>query len=351
VPEDHQKDPSVLRNQAKTLEEKIASTTRLHQQLQEEIQQLTGELLRLQGELSACVQSKNNFLLQEKQLELEINDCLKGSTFKKLEEVQAILSNPLNLEKLRNNLEDYRRRIYNVKMDLQELKEALAGKEFDPEVFVKLQTEEENRKQEVQQLNDRLVALKHELGQLQKDLETRQKLDTELTILQEKAENLKVLKQLFKGSGFINYLSSVYLHNLCEAANERFFKLTRQRLRLEVTENNDFQVRDFLNDGKTRSVKTLSGGQTFQASLSLALALADSVQQQNLSSHHFFFLDEGFGSLDKESLQTVFATLKALRKENRIVGIISHVEELQQEIDACLEIHNDPENGSMVRTW
>jgi exonuclease SbcC len=95
-------------------------------------------------------------------------------------------------------------------------------------------------------------------------------------------------------------------------------------------------------------VKTLSGGQSFQASLSLALALADQVQQQVKSKQNFFFLDEGFGSQDKASLQVIFQTLKSLRKENRIVGIISHVEELQEEIDSHLRISNDPQTGSQV---
>ena len=91
-----------------------------------------------------------------------------------------------------------------------------------------------------------------------------------------------------------------------------------------------------------------SGGQTFQASLSLALALADNIQQVTESRQNFFFLDEGFGSLDKESLNIVFDTLKSLRKENRIVGVISHVEEMQQEIDAHLTVENHPERGSLI---
>src|SRR5690606_27767300 len=131
----------------------------------------------------------------------------------------------------------------------------------------------------------------------------------------------------------------VYLQNLCKEANKRFYKLTNQQLQLEVDTNNNFQVRDFLNNGRLRSIKTLSGGQTFQASLSLALALAESVQQQNKSKQNFFFLDEGFGSLDRESLQTALTTLKTLRKENRVVGVISHVEDLQQEIDVFLVVH------------
>ena len=121
---------------------------------------------------------------------------------------------------------------------------------------------------------------------------------------------------------------------------------------LELDEGNDFVIRDFLNGGKTRALKTLSGGQTFQIALCLALALAENVKSLNQAEQSFFFLDEGFGTLDRSSLQIVFETLKSLQKENRIVGIISHVEDLQQEIDVALLIENDSEKGSIIkRSW
>jgi exonuclease SbcC len=92
----------------------------------------------------------------------------------------------------------------------------------------------------------------------------------------------------------------------------------------------------------------LSGGQMFQASLSLALALSESIQAFAGTEQNFFFLDEGFGTQDKESLRLVFESLKELRKENRVVGLISHVDELQEEIDVCLKVRNDDEIGSLV---
>src|SRR5690606_37687311 len=133
-------------------------------------------------------------------------------------------------------------------------------------------------------------------------LESQAALLKELESLESRAANLKTMESLFKASGFVNYISSVYLQNLCGAANERFFQLTRQKLSLEITPDNNFQIRDYLNGGKVRSVKTLSGGQTFQAALCLALALADNIQKITESNQNFFFLDEGFGSLDKETL-------------------------------------------------
>jgi exonuclease SbcC len=123
-------------------------------------------------------------------------------------------------------------------------------------------------------------------------------------------------------------------------------------LKLEFSDKQEIVVRDFLNNGQLRNIKTLSGGQTFQASLCLALALADSIHQVHKNEQNFFFLDEGFGTLDKESLYTVFQTLQSLVKENRIIGLISHVEDLQQEIGAYLTIVNDGEKGSLVkRSW
>ncbi|HRN48189.1 MAG TPA: SbcC/MukB-like Walker B domain-containing protein [Niabella sp.] len=105
---------------------------------------------------------------------------------------------------------------------------------------------------------------------------------------------------------------------------------------------------DFLNEGRSRSVKTLSGGQAFQVSLSLALALAESVQANNQSQQNFFFIDEGFGTQDSESVNVVFDTLMQLQKENRIVGIISHVEELKERMPRALQITKDTFKGSVI---
>ncbi len=99
-----------------------------------------------------------------------------------------------------------------------------------------------------------------------------------------------------------------------------------------------------------RSVKTLSGGQTFQAAFSLALALADSVNCgiSQTGEEGFFFLDEGFGSLDRDSLRIVMEALWSLGRENRVVGVISHVEEMREEIPSCLIVSRNEERGSYI---
>jgi exonuclease SbcC len=210
----------------------------------------------------------------------------------------------------------------------------------------------ETASSELRLLNERVGELRNRLKELKSDLARKAKLEKEEQRLQDRESDLGELKSLFKSQGFVNFVSRVYLRAICHAANIRFAQLTRQKLHLELAEDNSFEVRDYLNDGKIRSVKTLSGGQMFQASLSLAIALGDQIQTLANARQHFFFLDEGFGSLDAESLRTVFDTLSSLRRENRVVGIISHVEALQQEIAMHLRVENTEEFGSrIVESW
>ncbi len=282
----------------------------------------------------------------------EITQKIAESLFPDIETVKRILALEKDSEQVRREIERFRQQLHAAREQVKQLEGELKGKAYDAVAHHRLQDEIAQAREALTAQQQQIGGLQTEIQTLQQKLKSRQKLEKRLKKLEEREQNLQLLSSMFRGSGFVNYASTVYLQNLCNAANERFQKLTRRRLRLEVDENNEFRVRDFLNDGQTRSVKTLSGGQTFQAALSLALALADSIQHLTRSQNNFFFLDEGFGTLDKESLQIVFDTLKSLRKENRIVGIISHVEELQQELEMYLLIRNDEERGSLIRhSW
>ena len=183
---------------------------------------------------------------------------------------------------------------------------------------------------------------------LNKKYKEKQLLLVEHENLDKRLENLNVMYNLFRGQGFVQYVSSIYLSQLCDHANERFRRMTRNQLRLQINENNEFEIVDYLNEGRTRSVKTLSGGQSFQVSLSLALALAESVQSNAKADRNFFFIDEGFGTQDLDSVNIVFETLLNLNKENKIVGIISHVEELKERIPMTLTVVKDGERGSLI---
>ncbi len=312
----------------------------------------TNSLSGLNGRLEELEKQIVTNVNQQEKLEKQITDLLVQEGYSSEETITSILSTEVDIKKEKNAIEIFRRNFHAIEVQLQEAQLKVADKTYDPEAHQLLKDSIGQLKTEWTTHSEQLIKGKHDLEDLKTKMQQRNTLQQELDKLVLRAENLKVLNNLFRSSGFVNYVSSVYLQNLVNSANERFNKMTRQKLMLELGENNGFIVRDFMNDGQTRNVKTLSGGQTFQAALSLALALADNIQHLTKSNQNFFFLDEGFGSLDKDALAIVFDTLKSLRKENRIVGVISHVDEMQQEIPVNLKVVNDASLGSIIsNSW
>jgi exonuclease SbcC len=335
-----------------TLEQSYRQITETYQDLEKKLNSARQEEAGLKSELKIreenLLTEKNNLL----SIEAKIEDRMTQSDFRELSMIEDILQQNMDVQTERQKIKDFYQQFNQVKIELDTLHTRAQGKAFAEEDYLDILSQNENLKNVVLEQQKEETRFEEQIKRLESDLIRKQQLIKQLEELELRAADISELKKLFRAEGFVKYVSSVYLQNLSNLANERFYKLTRQRLKLEINENNNFQVRDFLNNGQTRSVKTLSGGQTFQASLSLALALADSIQRFNKSSQNFFFLDEGFGSQDDESLEIVFNTLTALRHENRIVGIISHVEKLQDEIKVYLKIKNDEEEGSSItRSW
>lgn len=340
--------PGEIETQRKELIERYAQLEMQFNQLNSKLTELRKSKDTLVGSLAA----NRKELLQEQQShaewQVQLSAQLEQAGYETLEQVKLILAREMNLVVQKKKLADFRQQLVLLENQSLQLQIEIGDRSYDPEAHQKIINEMVSSHEELKLKNQLCGKLVAGLKDLKSDLEKQAILQKTLESLELRGENIRVIKSLFKTSGFVNYISSVYLQNLCNAANDRFFQLTRQKLSLEITEDNNFQVRDFLNGGKLRSVKTLSGGQIFQAALSLALALADNIQKITDSNQNFFFLDEGFGSLDKDALSVVFDTLKSLRKENRIVGVISHVEEMQQEIDTHLRIENREETGSKI---
>ena len=151
------------------------------------------------------------------------------------------------------------------------------------------------------------------------------------------------------GINFERYVLGALLDDVLAAANERLQAMSRQRYTLQRSQSwDDKRVKQIGLDievydnytGYARPANTLSGGETFLSSLSLALGLADVVQAYSGGIHlDAIFIDEGFGTLDSETLDYALKTLASLKSGGRLVGIISHVPELKERIDARLAIH------------
>lgn len=165
--------------------------------------------------------------------------------------------------------------------------------------------------------------------------------------LEQKYSILKDIEQVTKGNNnqkvpLEYYVLSVYFEDILKAANQRLFVMTEGRYQLQKVEQvNDFRTKDFLElmvfdayTGKKRFAKTLSGGESFSAALALALGLSDIVEEHVGGIElNMMFIDEGFGNLDRQALEQALKMLLSLTENNRMIGIISHVEELKEWIE------------------
>ena len=228
----------------------------------------------------------------------------------------------------------------------------------------KLQKDEhgnKRRKADTKELEDRLHLLAEEKKEISKIRMNAAQKVSEITKTrqalkekQEKQEQLskeygivKDLDNLASGNNakrlvFEQYVLSAYFEQVLEAANIRFDKMTAGRYEMfrsqEVTDGRskdslEICVMDYYT-GKARPVKTLSGGESFKASLALALGLSDVIGRTNGGIQvETLFIDEGFGALDSESLEQACETLTTLVEKDRLIGIMSHVAELRERFD------------------
>lgn len=338
-----------LAEQAKKWRIEVQQIEQKYQDLQKNKQVLERDMNVLRGAIETLQKACEEDELKILHTENLVSELLIKSYFGDVKIIQNILNKPFDLEKARKEITVYKRERYAIEQQLAQLREALNGQAFETSAFQTLLKTIKTFENELNTHNQQLGEYRNQLNNFLYRLEKIKALQKVRENLVERGKNLEVLRGVFKSSAFVNYVSYIYMKNICDIANARFERFTQYRLRLELDKNNNFLIRDRLNGGKTRSVQTLSGGQLFQASLALALALADSIQRLTKNRQNFFFLDEGFGSLDSDSLQLVFETLKALRQENRVVGIISHVDTMQQEIERYLNVWLDEKLGSCVK--
>lgn len=167
-----------------------------------------------------------------------------------------------------------------------------------------------------------------------------------------KQDDIITLQKKFEGRKFVKFLARKKLDYIAYEASKRLQKITRGRYILTVDNNCDFNIVDAFNSNFTRECSTLSGGETFIVSLVLALALSSQLQLKGKIQLEFFFLDEGFGTLDATLLDRVIEILEEIRwKDAMKIGIISHVEDLKIRIPRRLEVTPavPGESGSIIK--
>lgn len=262
---------------------------------------------------------------------------------------------------MKQQLEDYHSEVAMNRKRLAELSAELSGKER----FMLSQLEEQLR-----ELEQRLEATRTDLmnagDKLGKGLESGEQIGAAEAKWQEAEREQQLVRGLHdvirgensKKLSFERYLQVEFLEQIIHQANQRLQRISGGQYYLIRSDRMEkrgrqsglgFDVYDNYT-GQLRDVKTLSGGEKFNASLCLALGMADVIQAyEGGVSLETMFIDEGFGSLDEESLTKAIDTLIDLQQTGRMIGVISHVQELKQAIPAILEVKKGKDGHSYTQ--
>lgn len=290
--------------------------------------------------------AKDQYKLQSETLE----QLLRESKF---DDIYAVKRSLLDLDyrrRLGEEIAEYEEEQKIITFKIKELIEKLCGRRVKKEDFEDLKNNIYNLKVEVGNIGKEIGAKQNTINTLKEYLEKVKELNKEHKTVQHKVDLLEDLDKIVQGNRFVEYVATNQLKYIALEASKRLEVITKGRYALEIDSTLNFVMRDNFNGGLRRSVDTLSGGETFLTSLSLALALSSQIQLKGSAPLEFFFLDEGFGSLDSDLLEIVMQSLERLHNDKLSVGIISHVEELKNRVPIKLVVMpSEAGSGSKVK--
>ncbi|WP_160719157.1 AAA family ATPase [Bacillus sp. USDA818B3_A] len=348
--------PENLRSEAeyeRTLDAKRKHHQMLVSQLEEAQKRLQAVNEKLSKETARLNDAELHHAAKQRELETERGIFLTGLSeqgFEKYGIYAASKKSEGEIRLLQEEIRNYREELRSVSDRLKELTELLAEVKTPDVEGIKLDLAKFT--QEI----DRLTQEKTDLFVKKRDNEEVysrvERLNNEVKALEERFRIIGDLSDIAKGQNhlritFERYVLAAFLDDILQEANLRLRKMTSGRYQLQrKTDRSKGNAQSGLEllvfdqyTGQERHVKTLSGGESFKASLSLALGLADVVQNYAGGvSLETMFIDEGFGTLDPESLDQAIEALMDIQSSGRLVGIISHVPELKERIDVRLEV-------------
>lgn len=290
-----------------------------------------------------------------RETESVLKEASDKAGFQSLDECKEWYKKKDTEESVRKTLEQYRADRKSTEERIKAEEQATAGKER-PDMQA-LNEKSKALQDQLKKASERAAALKERTETLQKAVSDARAIEKELEDLRKEEGLIRGLYDLTSGKKtritLERYVLGTLLDDVANAANLRLLSMSRKRYSLHrMTDESglgkgglSLEVSDSFT-GRSRPANTLSGGETFLASLSLALGLADVVQsRQGGVRLDTMFIDEGFGTLDPDSLNSAMNTLIDLQNTGRMVGIISHVPELEERIDARLRV-TPAEKGS-----
>ncbi|ELC8434352.1 AAA family ATPase [Clostridium perfringens] len=304
--------------------------------LSEEKEKLEKAFNNMNQEMAVTKERVNSLNLRKENEEKKVNLALEEEGFKTILEVKEGILSKDEKEKLKTLIEEYDNNLIKIKANIELLIKKLNGKSLTEEEWTRVLQEKNNTEKELKEVEELKIRLVTESESIKKKLEEQRDILHIKAKQEHKLALLSDLEKLFKGKKFVEFIAANQLKYISIEASKKLKDITNGVYGLEVDENGKFIIRDYKNGGAERDASTLSGGETFLASLALALSLSSQIQLKGTAPLELFFLDEGFGTLDDNLLDVVMSSLERLHHERLSVGIISHVESIKNRVPVKL---------------
>ncbi|EOU2039347.1 MAG: AAA family ATPase [Clostridium perfringens] len=304
--------------------------------LSEEKEKLEKAFNNMNQEMAVTKERVNSLNLRKENEEKKVNLALEEEGFKTILEVKEGILSKDEKEKLKTLIEEYDNNLIKVRANIELLIKKLNGKSLTEEEWTRVLQEKNNTEKELKEVEELKIRFVTESESIKKKLEEQRDILHIKAKQEHKLALLSDLEKLFKGKKFVEFIAANQLKYISIEASKKLKDITNGVYGLEVDENGKFIIRDYKNGGAKRDASTLSGGETFLASLALALSLSSQIQLKGTAPLELFFLDEGFGTLDDNLLDVVMSSLERLHHERLSVGIISHVESIKNRVPVKL---------------
>lgn len=253
---------------------------------------------------------------------------LQESGIATIEQVKQLYAERGQLQEAQEQVEAYERIQRQLRYEEDRLVQAVAGRTLSEEEYAAAKEAWQQWEQFFQDAQKQVAVAKEHVDRMEKNHVKWQEVQEQLEEQQDEQSRLEELKKLFEAKAFVQFIAEEKLVSIARDASYHLKRMTANRYGLEIGDEGEFVLRDEGAGGMRRPVSTLSGGETFLTSLSLALALSMEIQMRG-GRLEFFFLDEGFGTLDPELLEVVMDALERLRMDDFTIGVISHVPEIR----------------------
>ena len=335
-------------NDEEYLHKTLEVYTKESEKLQEQLDKLNAQKQKAIIDIEVNTNNIENYKERLSQLSTALKPYSKAMFKEKVD--NSLLLSYDDLPNLKQKVESYHKELSVLEANTNKLREKTKDYIYTKDDYNNLIDSVNNNEEKLTELKVFINVNKITIDIQRQNLATVLELQSQLYEVLEQYNAIEQLESLLAGGALIDFVAEEYMGLITDFANHYVYSISKGKYLLNY--DGDFNVIDNFNGGIKRSVKTLSGGERFIVSLSLALGISQSIAVNNNKNFNFFFIDEGFGNLSENYIEKVLQSFDALIQLNFTVGFITHVEKMQYYLSNRIIVTKDnTDEGSKIEQF